>query len=175
MTVIHSANPDAGAPGTCARRGTVRLCLTGTPDRGSAPTVGGAWWPGSNDLPLALPALLTELEHGEFRALRVLYHPLWWRMAPRRIAHAGRVVRLGWIRSIDPDLLILTAPRSRRLHLQVIRPDAEATVAGRALCAVPHPDGHGAPPTELLRVCGVLPTPRAPAAGTPTLPEAVAS
>lgn len=173
MTVIHSADPDAGGLGACT--GTVRLCLTGTPDRGSAPVVGGAWWPSSNDLPLALPALLTELERRAFRVQLVLYHPLGWRMAPRRIAYAGRVVRLGWIRSIDPHLLILAAPRARRLHLLVIPPDAEATVAGRALCTAPHTAAYGATPTELLRVRGVLPIPLTPAAGAPTLLGAGAS
>jgi hypothetical protein len=56
--------------------------------------------------------------------------------APRRLAADGRTIRLGWFRSIDPQLLDLTGDTTRgRLDLLVVPPDTTAAAARQAFAA----------------------------------------
>lgn len=106
----------------------IRLALM---DQASAcrATLDGAWWPRTSDLSQELPGLVEELHHRGVRVTRAGYCPTRWDPAPTRLAADGRVIRLGWFRTIDPHLLSLTGDLTRtRVDLLVLPPDAtEAT------------------------------------------------
>jgi hypothetical protein len=66
----------------------------------------------------------------------VTYNPDGWETAPRRLAADGRTIRLGWFRSIDPQLLALTGDTNRgRLDLLVIPPETTGATAQQAFTA----------------------------------------
>jgi hypothetical protein len=96
-------------------------------------TLDGAWWPRTRSLSDELPGLVQELHRRGIRVTRVAYNPDAWEAAPRRMAADGRSIRLGWFRSIDPQLLGLTGdPQRGRIDLLVAPPDTTAAVAGQA-------------------------------------------
>jgi hypothetical protein len=112
----------------------VRLTLIDPP--GERTTLDGAWWPRTRSLSDELPGLVEELHRRGIRVTRVTFNPDTWETAPRRMAADGRSIRLGWFRSIDPQLLDLTGDTNRsRLDLLVIPPDTSAEAAGRAFTA----------------------------------------
>jgi hypothetical protein len=126
----------SGTP--CPRPGdadTVRLALIDPP--GQRTTLDGAWWPRTLSLSDELPGLVRELHRRGIRVTRAAYNPDAWETAPRRMAADGRTIRLGWFRSIDPQLLDLTGDTTRgRLDLLVVPPDTSAAVARLAFAAV---------------------------------------
>ena len=82
------------------------------------------------------PSLVQELHRRGVRVTRVTYNPDAWETAPRRLAADGRTIRLGWFRSIDPQLLDLTGDTTRgRLDLLVVPPDTAAAAARQAFTA----------------------------------------
>src|SRR5947209_583589 len=112
----------------------VRLTLIDPP--GQRTTLDGAWWPRTRSLSDELPGLVQELHRRGIRVTRVTYNPEAWEPAPRRLAADGRIIRLGWFRSIDPQLLDLTGDSQRgRLDLLVILPDTSAAAAEQAFTA----------------------------------------
>lgn len=112
----------------------VRLALIDPPAERT--TLDGAWWPRSRNLSDALPGLVQELHRRGIRVTRVAYNREAWEPAPRRLAADGRIIRLGWFRSIDPQLLNLTGDFTRgRLDLLVIPPDTGAAAAEQASAA----------------------------------------
>jgi hypothetical protein len=112
----------------------VRLALV---DRPGQPTMlDGAWWPRTRSLGEELPGLVEELHRRGIRVTRVAYNPDAWETAPRRMAADGRIIRLGWFRSIDPQLLDLTGDPTRgRLDLLVVPPDTAEAAARQAFTA----------------------------------------
>src|SRR3954449_3551082 len=104
----------------------------------SAPrtTLDGAWWPRTRSLSDELPGLVEELHRRGIRVTRAAYNPDAWGTAPRRLTADGRTIRLGWFRSIDPQLLDLTGDTARgRLDLLVVPPDTTAAAARQAFTA----------------------------------------
>lgn len=100
----------------------VRLALIDPPAERT--TLDGAWWPRTRSLTGELPALVEELHRRGIRVTRAAYNPDGWDPAPRRLAADGRIIRLGWFRSIDPQLLNLTGDFTRgRIDLLVVPPD----------------------------------------------------
>jgi hypothetical protein len=127
-----------GAPRTRHRRAgdanPVRLAIIDPPSKRT--TLDGAWWPRSRSLSEELPDLVQELHRRGIRVTRATYNPDAWETGPRRLAADGRTIRLGWFRSIDPQLLNLTGDSNRgRLDLLVVPPDAEAAAARQAFTA----------------------------------------
>jgi Family of unknown function (DUF5994) len=100
---------------------------------------------------------------------RVAYNPDAWEAAPRRLAADGRTIRLGWFRSIDPQLLNLTGDVGRRrLDLLVVPPGTTAAAAQRAFSAATDRANHDAPTALLAAVSAAgppVPPPRPVAAG----------
>ncbi len=112
----------------------VRLALIDPP--GQRTTLDGAWWPRTRSLSEELPGLVQELHRRGIRVTRAAYNPDAWESAPRRLAADGRTIRLGWFRSIDPQLLDLTGDTTRgRLDLLVVPPDTPAAAARQAFAA----------------------------------------
>jgi hypothetical protein len=125
----------AGTPhGRAGDADPVRLALIDSP--GQRTTLDGAWWPRTRSLSDELPGLVQELHRRGIRVTRAAYHPDTWETAPRRMAADGRTIRLGWFRSIDPQLLELTGDTTRgRLDLLVVPPDTAAAAARQAFIA----------------------------------------
>ena len=125
----------AGTPrGQAGDAEQVRLVLIDPPAERA--TLDGAWWPRTRSLSDDLPGLVQELHRRGIRVTRAAYNPDAWEPAPRRLAADGRTIRLGWFRSIDPQLLDLTGDSRRgRLDLLVVPPDATAAVARQAFIA----------------------------------------
>jgi Family of unknown function (DUF5994) len=139
-------------PGTSHRRAAaadpVRLALISPPAERTK--LDGAWWPRTRSLSDELPGLVQELRGRGIRVRRVAYNPDAWDPAPRRLAADGRTIRLGWFRSIDPQLLDLTADaKPSRLDLLVIPPDTSAAVARQAFAATTD-RGNRRTPTAVL-------------------------
>ena len=112
----------------------IRLALIDPPAERT--TLDGAWWPRTRSLSDDLPGLVQELHRRGIRVTRVAYNPDAWEATPRRLEADGRTIRLGWFRSIDPQLLDLTGdPHRGRLDLLVVPPDTTAAVAERAFDA----------------------------------------
>jgi Family of unknown function (DUF5994) len=136
-----AVNTDSTTPttaGTPHRRpgdpDPVRLTLIDPP--GKRTTLDGAWWPRTRSLSDELPGLVQELHRRGIRVTRAAYNPDAWETAPRRLAADGRTIRLGWFRSIDPQLLDLTGDTTRgRLDLLVVPPDTTAAAARQAFTA----------------------------------------
>src|SRR5512144_3440468 len=139
-----------------AAPGEVRLTLV-DPEPAQAPMLDGAWWPRSSSLSHELPALITELQRRHRHIRRVTYNPALWDPAPRRLPADGRVIRLGWFRSIDPHLLCLTGGYGDdRLDLLVVPPDTPPAVATRAMTLAAG-RGNRSTATDTLRAARILP------------------
>jgi hypothetical protein len=147
--VPPSRTPDvAGALGAAENPNQVRLALTSPPAKRT--TLDGAWWPRTRSLGNELPGLVEELHRRGIQVTRAAYNPEAWDAAPRRLAADGRILRLGWFRSIDPLLLNLTGDSVRgRLDLLVVPPDTTAEVARQAFAAASD-RGNRRAPTALL-------------------------
>jgi Family of unknown function (DUF5994) len=125
---------DGVAPRTSGTADEVRLSLIDPP--AARTTLDGAWWPRTRSLLEELPGLVEELRRRGIRVSRVAYNPDGWEPAPRRLAADGRIIRLGWFRGIDAQLLNLTGdPNRGRLDLLVIPPDTTAAAARQAFAA----------------------------------------
>jgi Family of unknown function (DUF5994) len=123
-----------GTPRRAGDDDPVRLALIDPPAERT--TLDGAWWPRTRSLNDELPGLIQELHRRGIRVSRAAYNPDAWEAAPRRMAADGRTIRLGWFRSIDPQLLDLTGDARRgRLDLLVIPPDTTSAVARQAFTA----------------------------------------
>jgi Family of unknown function (DUF5994) len=137
----HAVDAETSAPRTAGtprpRAGKVdpvRLALMDPPAERT--TLDGAWWPRTRSLSDELPGLVQELHRRGIRVTRVTYNPEAWEPAPRRLAADGRIIRLGWFRSIDPQLLDLTGDSQRgRLDLLIVLPDTSAAAAEQAFTA----------------------------------------
>src|SRR3954453_796168 len=91
---------------------TLRLALIEPPARRT--TLDGAWLARTRSLTDQLPALIQELHRRGIWTTRVAYNPASWDPAPRHLAADGRVVRLGWFRGIDPQMIDLNGDAKRR-------------------------------------------------------------
>ena len=93
----------------------------------------GAWWPRSWDLAAELPELVAALATLGVRVERFTYPAEVWPPVDRKVAVAGRTVRTGAFRSMDPQLVSLTVDGDHRLDLLVVPPEADALTGVRAL------------------------------------------
>ena len=93
----------------------------------------GAWWPRSWDLAAELPELVAALATLGVRVERFTYPAEVWPPVDRKVDVAGRMVRAGAFRNMDPQLVSLTVDGDRRLDLLVVPPEADALTGVRAL------------------------------------------
>jgi hypothetical protein len=164
--------PSPVAPPGGADEGAVRLALIDPP--AARTTLDGAWWPRTRDLASELSPLVEELQRRGFTVTRVAYNPDLWEPTARRLQADGRTIRLGWFRSIDPQLLDLTGDVGRRrLDLLVVPPETTAAAAQRAFSAATDRANHDTP-TALLDAVSAAgpPGPRPhPVAARPAVDE----
>jgi len=113
--------------------------------------VDGGWWPRTLDLGVELAPLLTEIWSVGYDVRRVTYNLTAWNHAPRRIAAAGRLVRIGGYHTQDEDVVSLVDSSGwKRIDLVVVPPDTDPVVAERAL-ALAGLDGDRHRAAEILR------------------------
>jgi hypothetical protein len=113
----------------------LRLEILQRDPRSHQPTLDGAWWPRTRSLAQELPALVVELHKRGSRVSRVLFNPgTWDSFDQRKLAADGRVIRVGWFRTMDPHVLTLTsAAGADRLDLLIVPPMSSPDVAERAI------------------------------------------
>ena len=135
----------------------VRVRLRGA-GAGSA-AFDGAWWPRSRLLTVELPELIAALDGLGEHVSRFTYAVEGWDELPDRKVHvAGRTVRTGGFRSMDPQLVSLTVGDDRRLDLLVVPPEADALTGVRALRMAGLREDGGSP-QRVLAAAGSRPRP----------------
>jgi hypothetical protein len=116
---------------------TARLQLAG-PSRG---ILDGVWWPASRDPVVELCSLVTALTAQRGGVIeRIMLQPRAWDRHPRRIGVGAVVVRVGWFRTLDAALVILTGRQDLRIDLTIVPPETPYAVAKATMLAASHPD-----------------------------------
>jgi len=119
----------------------------------------GAWWPRSRLLSVELPELVAALDSLGVRVERFTYAGEAWDEPPaRKVAVGSRTVRTGAFRSMDLQLVSLTADGDRRLDLLVVPPEADALTGVRAL-RLAGLRADGSTPQRVLADAGSRPRP----------------
>lgn len=132
-----------------AATGRARLSVT-TDLRRRGP-VDGAWWPRSHDAAAELPALITTLgDRLGHTVQRAGLSVDTWHNIPRKIAIAGRVVKVGWFHAIDPAIISLTLTGAEPITLLVIPPDTAGASAAEALTLAASDQGRTLRPVDIL-------------------------
>lgn len=102
---------------------------------GAAPELlDGGWWPRSADPVAEIPGLVLAIDalHGPIS--RLMLHDSDWDSHPRRLAVAGRLVRVGYFSSQPVGLLTALSGRAgARVDLVVIPPDTAPDTAEAAM------------------------------------------
>ena len=94
----------------------------------------GGWWPRSTDPVAEIPGLVLAIDALYGPITRLMLHGNDWDSHPRRLAVAGRLVRLGYFTSQPAGLLTALSGRTgARVDLAVIPPDTAPTTADTAL------------------------------------------
>lgn len=103
--------------------------------------IDSAWWPRSRDLTAELPPLLEVLRTAAREINHITFNIAAWDPAPRRMSIEGRTVRLGGFTTSDPLTVRLSdAWGVERIDILVIAPDADPSLAERALLLASQPD-----------------------------------
>jgi hypothetical protein len=92
----------------------------------------GGWWPRSADPAAELPGLIAAIEDRRGRVTRLMLGPAGWDSQPRRLAAAGRVIKVGWFTGQPAGLLTAFCGSSSRVDLLVVPPgtaEADALAA----------------------------------------------
>ncbi|MFG1621983.1 DUF5994 family protein [Kribbella sp. NPDC049227] len=102
---------------------------------GAAPELlDGGWWPRSADPVAEIPGLVLAIDVLQGPIARLILHDSDWDSHPRRLAVAGRLVRVGYFSSQPVGLLTALSGRAgARVDLVVIPPDTEPDTAETAM------------------------------------------
>lgn len=151
--------PDSSDPATAPLLRTappaplgMRLRLDPTLSNGGV--VDGGWWPRSRDPDAELPGLIASLESAVGPITRVALNLDAWDTAPRRIAVDGRRLRVGWFRTMDPNMIGVTRGFQDRLALLVVPPQATTAAAEIAMAMAADPT-NSARPADILAAAGI--------------------
>ena len=130
MTISPAAMKDTGF------RAGIDVRVSLRPDMGDGrEPFDGAWFPRSRDLAIEVPELIAELDRRGVRVERFTYAlDAWSAPVDRKILVAGRIVRTGGFRSMDPGVVCLTWDGgARRADLLVVPPETDVLTGARAL------------------------------------------
>jgi hypothetical protein len=110
----------------------------------------GAWWPRSADISRELPPLLHAVATRGPTVLGVALSRAEWPDAPLEVhtSIAGRV-RVSWYGLSEPNLMVLSLNRQRKLALLVVPPDTREDIALTAMLMAVRP-GNDCRATEVL-------------------------
>jgi hypothetical protein len=151
----------SGAPATDAAR--VAFRAVDRPHDHAA--LDGVWWPHSRDLAAELPALVAALNARGFATGRVAYSRQSWNGVLKRLLVAGRVIRLGWFRTIDPNSVSMTSRDGRdRVDLLVVPSASDPRLASQAFERVLAPASRGRASATLTAAAATLADAQADAA-----------
>lgn len=102
---------------------------------GAAPELlDGGWWPRSTHPVAEIPGLVLAIDGLHGPITRLMLHGSDWDSQPRRLAVAGRLVRLGYFASQPVGLLTaLSGKAGDRVDLVVIPPDTAPDTAETAM------------------------------------------
>ena len=114
----------------------------------------GGWWPRSRDPDAELPELIAGLESSLGTITRMALNLGAWDAAPRRIAVDGRRIRVGWFRTMDPNMIGVTRAFQDRVALLVVPPHATMAAAEMAMAMAADPTNH-ARPADILAAAGI--------------------
>lgn len=92
-------------------------------------TVGGRWWPRTDDLALELPALVAAVTHRFGAVDRISLDPEAWNAMPRSVTIDDRVILLDWFGARHRHAVGLHGPHSSHLDLLLIPSDTATIVA----------------------------------------------
>ena len=92
-------------------------------------TMGGRWWPRTDDLARELPTLVAAVTQHFGAVDRISLDPESWSSRPRTITIDGRVVLLDWFGARHRHTVELRGPHSSHLDLLVIPFDTAPVVA----------------------------------------------
>jgi len=121
------------------------------PTRARQAVLDGAWWPRSTDPVAELPGLVLALNDRYGTVRQIMLNSETWTSRFRHLVVGSRTVRLGWFRSLDPALAIVTTDGGDQLDLLVVPP---ATAEAAALGAM----AQAADPANTLRAPAILAT-----------------
>jgi hypothetical protein len=125
FTTTRTTNTPPPAPST------PRLTLEPT---GSTRTLlDGGWWPRSSDPAAELPGLILALDKVRGRIIRLILSIDGWDPRPRRLAVAGRLLRLGYFTSQPTALMIAMCDNGGRVDLLVVPPHTASPTAEAAM------------------------------------------
>ena len=79
----------------------------------------GVWRPRSWDTANELAELIAALDASKNRVSLIMLNPAGWQGHPRKVAVAGRVVRVAWFVDLDASVLIATTNSYQRIDLLV--------------------------------------------------------
>ena len=143
--VSHETAPDSPAPSG------PRLRLGAVLSHGTL--LDGGWWPRSANPAAELPGLILAIEDRCGRVTRIMLGPAGWDSQPRRLAAAGRVVKIGWFPGQPTGLLTLFCGSSR-IDLLVVPPGTAETDARAAMDLAAQAANHLHAPEIMAAVAG---------------------
>jgi hypothetical protein len=127
---------------------TISTVTSGTPSPPPAPStprlrlermgstrtlLDGGWWPRSTDPAAELPGLILAIDKVRGPITRLILSVNGWNPRPRRLAVAGRRLRLGYFTSQPAALLTAFGAHGDRVDLLVVPPDTAAPTAEAAM------------------------------------------
>jgi hypothetical protein len=130
------------------------------PVRAGRAVLDGGWWPRSWDPVAEPPGLILDLDASFGPIHQVLLNIDAWDRHLRRLAVGARVVRMGWLASLDPALLIATTERGDQVDLLVVPPGAAPATARAAMARAADPANTTHAPARTPRPTGALTTTR---------------
>lgn len=93
----------------------------------------GGWWPRSTDPAAELPGLVLAIDKVRGPIARLILSIKGWDDHTRRLAVAGRVLRLDYFTSQPVSLLTALCANGRRVDLLVVPPDTPSPTADAAM------------------------------------------
>jgi hypothetical protein len=93
----------------------------------------GGWWPRSTDSIAELPGLVLAIGKLRGPVTRLVLSVNDWDNHPRRLAVAGRVLRLGYFTSQPTSLLTALCDDGDRVDLLIVPPDTAPSIADAAM------------------------------------------
>lgn len=124
---------------TASRTTTVPPSMPSTPRLRLEPTgardtlLDGGWWPRSTDPVADLPGLVLAIGRLHGPVIRLVLSAEGWEGHPRRLAVAGRVLRLGYFTSQPDSLLTAVCDNGERVDLLIVPPDTTHDIADAAM------------------------------------------
>ena len=130
----------------------------------------GGWWPRTADPGLELPGLIAAIDDRCGPVTRLMLGPAGWDSQPRRLATAGRAVKIGWFPGQPARLLTAFCGRTGRVDLLIVPPGTAEPDALAAMDLAAQAANRIHAPDILASVASVAGHPDPPAETEPALP-----